>query len=189
MNQQCVISTPLTKIEKIFNKASTMFPESKKILQAAKEVQSHIRIPHHHSLLKVITTKSNCLIIQPFVGRRSDVVKVGSHKLQQIYEDQVKMMKLADLMILIRFILHGHSCLTFDTRALGRIFGIHEKNNGLKSCKAGLLKSLLVKLKELSISGGPPMAPGGGNATIFEEDGSGNGSGEVEVEEFRFEDI
>lgn len=33
------------------------------------------------------------------------------------------------------------------------------------------------------------MAPGGGNATIFEEDGSGNGSGEVEVEEFRFEDI
>ncbi|CAG8553596.1 17337_t:CDS:2 [Rhizophagus irregularis] len=34
MNQQCVISTPLTKIEKIFNKASTMFPESKKILQA-----------------------------------------------------------------------------------------------------------------------------------------------------------
>ncbi|CAB4470867.1 unnamed protein product [Rhizophagus irregularis] len=38
-------------------------------------------------------------------------------------------------------------------------------------------------------SGGPPMAPGGGNATIFEEDGSGNGSGEVEVEEFRFEDI
>lgn len=33
MNQQCVISTPLTKIEKIFNKASTMFPESKKILQ------------------------------------------------------------------------------------------------------------------------------------------------------------
>ncbi|PKY54997.1 hypothetical protein RhiirA4_474164 [Rhizophagus irregularis] len=50
--------------------------------------------------------------------------------------------------------------------------------------------------------GGPPMAPGGGNATIFEEGGSGNGSGgagggrggvggggEVEVEEFRFEDI
>ncbi|CAB4421151.1 unnamed protein product [Rhizophagus irregularis] len=78
------------------------------------------------------------------------------------------MMKLADLMILIRFIFG--MCALF--------------------------------LKKQDSCGGPPMAPGGGNATIFEEGGSGNGSGgagggrggvggggEVEVEEFRFEDI
>ncbi|CAB5378422.1 unnamed protein product [Rhizophagus irregularis] len=56
------------------------------------------------------------------------------------------------------------SSLTLDIFATGSF--LRKLNDSLKEQNFKAVKH-----------GGPPMAPGGGNATIFEEGGSGNGSG------------